>query len=356
MAEKLEEAEFQREAERFSEAEMLPIYGSAECGARNAERGGKEIVGYERVPVLQEPAVGRARILYFHTIDNPFGGYEELKDKFSHEGRDFILERVYGVPTKAVGNMFARFDDKVHVLDPDRVPREGTNYHVVDPCGGRNWAMIWARFDSAGRCFIYDEWPNQDRYIPGWGFPGPWAEPCGKRADGKPGPAQKTVGFGLLDYKAEIEAVEREHARDQRTEAGGQKTEDGIEIFERLMDSRYGNAATVSRESATTLIEECAEIGLNFLAAPGDTINEGVELIKDWLAYDKTRPLDALNQPRLYVSRRCKNTIYALRTYTGQDGKHGAVKDFVDVVRYLALSGAAYADAGALAVKPAGSY
>lgn len=340
------------------EAEMLPIYGKAESGERRPESGeerDKKLVGYERVPVLQVPAVGRARILYFHTQDNPFGGYEELRDKFAHEGRDFILERVYGVPTKAVGNMFARFDDKVHVIDPDRVPREGTNYHVVDPCGGRNWAMIWARFDAAGRCFIYDEWPNQDRYIPGWGFPGPWAEPDGKRADGKPGPAQKTVGFGLLDYKAEIEAVEREHAR----ESGERKAETGnetVEIFERLMDSRYGNAATVSRESATTLIEECAEIGLNFLAAPGDTINEGVELIKDWLAYDKTRPLDALNQPRLYVSRRCKNVIYALRTYTGQDGKHGAVKDFVDVVRYLALSGASYADAGALAVNPAGSY
>ena len=327
------------------EAELLPIYGK-KCEGEKLE-GEKEIIGYERVPVIQQPARIRGRVLYFHTIDNPFGGYDELKDKLKAESRDFILERAYGVPTKSIGNMFSKFDEKVHVIDPDRVPKAGTNYHVVDPCGGRNWFMIWARFDDLGRCFIYDEWPNQDRYIPGWGFPGPWAEPDGKKMDGKPGPAQKTAGFVLLDYKAEIEAIERDHASD----CGG-----NFEVFERLMDSRYGNASTVSRESATTLIEECAGIGLDFLAAPGDSINEGVELLKDLLAYDRTKPISALNQPRLFISRRCKNTIFAFMTYTGQDGKHGAVKDAVDCARYLVLAGAGYADSAALQIAPSGSY
>lgn len=327
--------------EEDCEGELLPMYEEA------AE--GKRVCGYERVPLVQVPARVRARVLYFHTVNNPFGGYDELKLKLENEPKEFILERAYGVPTKSVGNMFAKFNDRVHVVDAEKVPARGTNYHVVDPCGGRNWFMIWARFDEVGRCFIYDEWPNQDRYIPGWGFPGPWAEPDGRKIDGKQGSAQKTAGLGLVDYRSEIEAVEREHAREWNDEGAGQ-------VFERLMDSRYGNAATVARESATTLIEECAEIGLDFLAAPGDSINEGVELVKDLLAYDRTKPISAVNAPRLYVSRRCKNTIFAFQTYTGIDGKHGAVKDPIDCVRYLVLTKAQHADPEALAVRPAGSY
>ncbi len=323
------------------EAEMLPIYKEV--------AGEKILSGYEKVPVLQEPARVRAKILYFHTIDNPFGGYQELRDKFKNESRAFILERAYGVPTKAVSNQFGKFSDKVHCVDPERVPREGTNYQIVDPCAGRNWAMIWARFDATGRCFIYDEWPSQDRYIPGVGFPGAWAEPDGRKHDGRPGEAQKSFGFGLNEYKAEIDAVELEHGK----EAG---LSSPIEVFERYMDSRYGNAATVTREAATTLIEECAEVGLNFLAAPGDTINEGVALINDWLSYDKTQEVSALNQPKLYISRRCKNTIYALSQWTGRDGKHGSCKDFVDTARYLVLSGAGHVDEKFLSVSPKGAY
>ena len=325
------------------EALLLPLH--------REENGEKVISGYERVPIIQEPARLRARIIYFHTIDNPFGGYEEMADKIKLESRDFKLERAYGIPTKSVGNKFVKFDEKVHVVDPDRVPKQGTNYHVVDPCSGRNWFMLWARFDEAGRCFIYDEWPREDRYIPGWGYPGAWAEPDGKKMDGKPGPAQKSAGFGLLDYKAEIDAIELEHGREIAGPPG-----EPISVFERLMDSRYGNSATVAREAPTTLIEECADLGIAFMAAPGDQIEEGVELLKHWISFDRNKPIDSQNQPHFYISRRCKNTIFAFMTYTGQDGKHGAVKDPIDCARYLALAGASYVNAAHLECQPLGSY
>ena len=48
--------------------------------------------------------------------------------------------------------------------------------------------MIWAIFDSANRCFIYREWPCPDEYVEGVGYPGMWAEPDGKKADGRKGP------------------------------------------------------------------------------------------------------------------------------------------------------------------------
>jgi phage terminase large subunit-like protein len=327
------------------EAELLPVYGKAD------EAGVKPLTGYERLPVLQEPVRRKGRVTYFWTQDNPFSGYPELRTELLKAKKDEILVRAYGVPTKSIGNQFPRFNDKVHVLPDDRIPTGGTHYHVVDPCSGRNWFMIWARFDEIGRCFIIEEWPNQDRYIPGWGFPGAWAEPDGKRHDGRPGDAQKSCGFGLVEYKAEIDAVELELGQ-----RAGRPSGEPIPVFERLMDSRYGNAATVAREGATTLIDECAELGLNFLAAPGDAIHEGVSLINDWLSYDPAKPISATNQPRLYVSERCKNTIYSLQEWTGRDSKTGACKDPVDTLRYLVLSGASHHHDTDLSFEPLGSY
>jgi hypothetical protein len=242
--------------------------------------------------------------------------------------------------------MFVNFNTNIHVIPPDRVPKRGVNYQVVDPCSGRNWFMIWARFDAAGRCFVYDEWPSQVREVPGVGLPGPWAVPGGNNPDGIAGDAQRSFGFGLSHYKLEIENIETRHARD---------AEDFV-IFERIMDSRYGNAATVAREGATTLIEECSEIGLHFTAAPGDGIAEGVTMIINWLSYDDSKPIDALNQPTLYVTSNCKNLIFALSQYTGTGPKTSGTKDAIDVLRYLVLSGASYHDNTDLSFQPLGSY
>jgi hypothetical protein len=362
--------------EELREAALLPIYGkrgggsgsvlpgavsqtrlSGESGlvTENSDRlktenSDRVVIGYERLPIVQRPVSRKGRVLYFWSEDNPFGGYEQIREELVTAKREVILVRAYGVPTKAMANAFPRFSEKVHVLPEDRLPAKGTDYHVVDPCSGRNWAMVWARFDTAGRCFIMDEWPREDRYIEGIGFPGKWAEPDGKRHDGRPGEAQKAFGFGLVEYKAEIAAVE---VGSGQLAVGSQKK---FEVFERIMDSRYGNAQTVAREGATTLIEECAELGLDFLAAPGDAISEGIGLINDWLAYDTTKPVSATNQPRLYVNEKCTNTIYALQEWTGRDGKSGACKDFVDVLRYLLLSGAGPVESKDLAVSPRGAY
>jgi hypothetical protein len=300
----------------------------------------------ERVPRVQQCTKSTARVVYFHTADNPFGNYDAMKTELIKSPKDRVLMRAYGVPTKKAANMFVNFNTNVHVIPPDRVPSRGVNYHVVDPCSGRNWFMIWARFDAAGRCFVYDEWPSQIREVPGVGLPGPWAIPGGNNPDGIPGDAQRSFGFGLSHYKLEIENIEARHAREAEDFA----------VFERIMDSRYGNARTVARETPTTLIEECAEIGLHFTAAPGDGIAEGVTMIINWLSYDTDKPLDATNQPSLYITSNCKNMIFAISQYTGTGPKTSGTKDAVDVLRYLVLSGASYHSDSDLSFEPLGSY
>jgi hypothetical protein len=301
------------------------------------------LIGLEQVPRIQQCTREKARVVYFHTSDNPYGNPEAMETELRGSNRERILMRAYGVPTKAKMSMFPKFRDTVHVVPADKVPGEGTVFHFVDPGEGKTWAMLWIRYTPDGRCWIYREWPDQFEYIEGVGYPGAWAEADGKLQDGRPGPAQKAcAGFGFEDYKRIIEAAEKA---------------DSAEPAERWMDSRYGNTPTMTQEGVRTLIEQCSDrIGLDFRATSGQAIVEGVTLINDWLAYNEDAPVDALNSPRLYISERCQNLIYALKTWTGADGKKGATKDWIDILRYITLSGVGYEDPAMLRARPGGSY
>jgi phage terminase large subunit-like protein len=309
-----------------TDAELLPLKN---------DKG--EISGYDKVPIEQINPKGRP-ILYFHTQSNPWAGWSRMKKELQSETKEKILCRAYGVPTKAISGRFPLFNPKVHVIRASDVP-QGTRYHWVDPASGKNWAMIWTVHDTAGRIVVHREWPNQTDYIEGIGYAGEWALPDGKKLDGKPGPAQQDFGFGLERYKDEILRVE-----------GGE------EIFERWMDSRYGNARTLGKESPTTLIDEMADLGMLYTATPGDSIDEGVSMINDALSYNPEKPVDARNQPRLYISENCKNVIHCIQTYTAADGKRSANKDFVDLIRYVCMSDAINVEGDILRSHGGGSY
>jgi hypothetical protein len=324
------------------------------------------LIGLETVPRIQQCTREKARVVYFHTSDNPYGNPEAMETELRGSNRERILMRAYGVPTKARMSMFPKFRDTVHVVPADKVPGDGTVFHFVDPGEGKTWAMLWIRYTPDGRCWIYREWPDQFDYIEGVGYPGAWAEADGKLQDGRPGPAQKAcAGFGFEDYKRIIDAAEKADAGFipgeipvgyKRVIEATERTH-SIEVAERWMDSRYGNTPTMTQEGVRTLIEQCSDrIGLDFRATSGQAIVEGVTLINDWLAYNEDAPVDALNSPRLYISERCQNLIYALKTWTGADGKKGATKDWIDILRYITLSGVGYEDPAMLRARPGGSY
>jgi hypothetical protein len=293
-----------------TEAELLPKLNGA---------------GFEKVPLVQQPVNRNSSIIYFHTKENPFGNYESLKVVLENKNRETILCRAYGVATKSRVSRFPRFRDDVHVIDAESVPVKGSNFQIVDPCSGRNWFMIWVRVDVRGRMFVYREWPPSEKYITGVGVVGPWALPSANKQDGDPGEAQKSFGWGLIEYKEEIDRLEKDET-----------------IVERYMDSRYAASATLQKTGVTTLLEECSEIGLHFIPASGENIEEGIDLINNLLSYDPDKEVGMGNEPRLFVSRECTNTIYALKEWTGADGRKGALKDVVDVLRYAALADLQY--------------
>lgn len=392
-------------------AELLP----------KKDKDGNETGEFERVPRVKIAGPGsdgnqRANIVYFHITDNPYFGFtgkpkpgetptfgkERFYKMLRGATRAKILSRAYGVATKAAGNQFPKFSE-IHVVDPERVPRSGTNFHLVDPCPGRNWYQVWFRVDPAGRAYAYREWPSYGHpgaYIPGIGDPGPWTLPGGRKAnggvayDGERGPAQNPFGWSLVRYydeilrleghpeesrRRKIEAVEQEERRqrlapsnplanireqiDDREPDPAAENQGTEHISERWMDSRYGASPTQTKDRITTLIEQMADLGMDFRAASGKEIGEGVALINDLLDFDQELPLgdyspalNRINEPRLYVSRDCPNLIYALREWTGKDGQHGACKDPVDVCRYFVLEECEYVEETANTWAGGGSY
>lgn len=328
---------------------------------------------FHRVPRLMAGNDGISGVAYFHSWDNPFGNPEQLYRMHAADTTDFQKMKFYGVATKMVSNRFPLFNPLVHVIRPGQVPPGGTLYHKVDPCSGRNWAMIWIKVVRApvGRVYyVLREWPCPGQYVPGVGDMGPWAEP-GEKLDGIKGSAQNPLGWSIERYKAEIERLEAELGgraavcevrnaecgttgqraaptkfdkwdEDERPAPRRRRRELPGEPYERWMDSRFGAAPTTTMEGVTTLIETCEQAGLYFRPSSGKNIDEGIDLINDALFYDPERAsreggIRPDNMPRLFVEESCQNTIFALQNWTGADGQHGACKDFVDLLRYAML-------------------
>jgi len=332
-------------------AELLPI--------RDGDGG---ILAYEHVPRVMRCADTNRLVVYFHTYDNLHGGnYQGMVAACRGKTAAWIKCRVYGVTDASKDGRFPQFSRAIHVRPKGPLPKDGTWYHVVDPCNGRNWFMVWALVSPLGQVLVAREWPQPADYVEGVGPMGEWAVPtAGKRLDGDRGPAQASLGWGIKRYCQEIERIERELHRLQHG-AG----EDGrVEPFVRIIDSRAGNTPTLAASETLTLIDLLANEGMDFepagmlVAAEGqsrrNTINEGIDLLNDWLSFDpaavKEHPdgrvewLDALKGPRLYLSEVCENTISALETWTGLDGPEGASKDPIDVLRYLRISDPVFVD------------
>lgn len=338
--------------------------------------------GCELVPRVQraDPTKNPSlSIVYFHLSDNPFANAAEVIKKAKAGGRKKILERVYGVAEKLAGNLFPTFNRSLHVISEESwqkiaATQKRTTKHYLDPCSGRNWFMLWASaLDDDHTIVVHREWPCPGVAIRGIGDPGWWAEFDANKPDGKKGDAQMPWGFSLERYFEEIlfaegwseEEIEKAKLLNRcdvlplrALDAPHRKGRDRMpeRIFERLIDSRFGNAPTVSKSEAKTLIESMADIGMPFEPAPGEFQQEGIDQIHNLLFYDDEKPIDTTNRPRLLIVESCQNTIWTLENYTGADGQKGASKEAYDLLRYMALSPPEYFPEERMRARGGGSY
>ena len=295
-------------------------------GAKTIESAPAEMLNNELVPTLQKCRHRKATVHYFHSIKNPFGGYDRLKRNLAGKDRATILVRAYGVPTKSYTTVFPKFSTTVNVVKPEDIPtHDVARYQIIDPAGRKNWFMTWIAVDASGCWWIYREWPGIDV--------GDWAEPD---EDGgwKPGEGSRGQGFGLKKYIEtiyQLEGRQYNEARDQWT--GGE------DIQERLIDPRLAAARYQRDDGDSCIIEDLNDLDFIVIPAPGNDIEDGLQKLVDLMDYDQSLPIDYTNRPMLYVSEECENTIAAFGNYTGTGGKDEAWKDPIDCPRYAASYG-----------------
>ena len=272
------------------------------------------------MPYTAEDVYGKHACIWFHSKLNPYNNWERMKQEMQKKSTYEIKIRAYGWAEQTAGSQFPMFGDHNIFTDPvTALVPDGTNYMVADPAGARNWFMLWARVDKQGVIWVYREWPDQSY--------GEWAAPSDK-ADGKPGPAQRSgAGRGVDEYTELVWALETHE----------NKRED---IVERYIDPRSAGTETISKEGGITLLDLLQEASepLYFQPAASVNVDERVLIINDLLCYNRELPMDReTNHPKLMVHESCQNLIYSLREWTGHDGQKGACKDPIDALGYLVV-------------------
>ena len=298
------------------------------------------------MPTVQEGAQKDIVCVYFHTRENPLGGYERVRAGLAGKPWYVIERALCGYTRDTRGRLFTTFG-RANVVSDNIVPREGTVYMHIDPHSARNWFVLWLLVDASRRVYVYDEWPDEGTY-------GEWAVPTERNPqgdgglgwDGDVGPAQQPVGYGITQYRDMILARERASGRPAPVR--------------RTIDRRAGPAPQLQGSGpSTSLWEELNALdGFEVELAGGAVLEmQGLDMIKEALWFDADKPADPMtNYPRLFVAERCVQLRWALDNFTGRDGQRGACKDPIDCLRDMFTTGLEYLPPGRLGSYGGGSY
>jgi len=291
-------------------------------GAQTLETRKAELLNNRKLPVRQYSNTRDAGVVYLHSDENPFGGYDRIKKDLQTSTEDQILCRAYGYPVRSMTSLLPKFSTSVNVLSdtpnqsgmtfPDiRNPQKYTIYQVVDPAGNRNFVSIWAAVDKDGNVYIKREWPDLDSY-------GEWAIFGDPRW--RAGPASKKIGYDIAGYAELFREIERE---------------EGIQVFERIGDSRYFARENENNED---LFMSFSDQNMDFVPSSGKQEREGIIALDQWFDYDEDRKIDYANKPMCYIHESCGNLIEALVHYNANGKTDECLKDFFDLIRYLRMA------------------
>lgn len=321
------------------------------------------------MPYIEQPIQDERGVIYFFSKWNPLANcYESVKQSCAGKASDYVERNAYGYARDSRGRCFPLFGE-YNIIKPEHLPDHGENYCLCDPAGERNWCFLWVRVLGGLRpvYYVYREWPDAQTY-------GEWAMPAQKQPkgenarqwDGVPGPAQVSVGYGIVEYKRllmkleEIRTMEgerdpyRKRLMQDMMKNPGRFREIREEITDRIMDSRAASSEHAAEKGASCITFDMAkehrkeEFGYDlppiyWFPAPGVQEQDGISAINDLLLYNNEQEIVAgLNEPRLFISERCLNLIWAINHYTGRGGQKGACKDWIDLLRYMALGNLGY--------------
>jgi len=303
-------------------------------------------------------------IIYYHSIDNPFNPYEEIKNRCAGKSSNDVKMRAYGYATRMDNGAFPKFS-KAHIFDEKRWQEvkklSGELYCVADPGGNKNWFIKWYKI-VGNEVYLYREWPDMQQY-------GEWAIPSDK-LDFKQGPAQRvSFGNGIEGYKKLVLQLEGWRYDE---ETGIWDDSEAETIFERLIDPRF--SVDERHGEGTSIIQMMEAEQTDFQGrvvgprmywnqARGNAARGGMkpteismQMINELMDYNDEKPVNAMNTPRWFVHERCQQSIYAYQEYTGMGTDKDALKDVVDPDRYLVSSDVLGVDVSQMQCLGGGSY
>lgn len=236
---------------------------------------------------------------------------QKMLDYWEKSDPDAIQARRDGKPLQTASSIFGRYlTREVHLLEDDVQPPMGSQYgYTVDPADGKPYAIGFWWVDPQGHIVFDDEWPKED-----------WLTILKTRP---PLPKMEDYARIFKDY------------------------ENGKNMEYRIMDRHFGNNRNVL--TGKTLIEDYANLfDVNFSTSYSceKEMEVGVMKVIEYLQYDKKSPLTAMNVPRIYVKKRCKNIWKSLEKWSRKIDPERFVptpdrdspwKDFCDVVRYTVM-------------------
>lgn len=216
--------------------------------------------------------------------------------------------RFSGKPLSMAGRIYKNFDRSVHVIDEIKIPEVRNFYQAVDPALGKPLSVVYGFAEPGGAVTIFDEWPN--------------FEFQGAKDDGKT----------TKDYAELFRSIEAQH---------------GIKSVARILDRHFGNARRTLGKDALSLKAEFLIEGIEFVDSytMDEEVETGIRKVKDYLAWDKTKPVSTLNQPKLRIAAKCKNTIASFEKWgRNPDTRKPSedFKDFADSTRYLLMANPHY--------------
>jgi hypothetical protein len=228
--------------------------------------------------------------------------HRDIQQMISRYDPDELEARAHGNFMHLSGRILKDFDREVHVREFD-IPESGVSHGMaLDPAIAKPLMILWRFVDKAGVLHYYDESPEFEFHN------------------------AKDSNLTVADYVQIIKAKEEGRVMDSR-----------------ILDRHFGNARRTL--GGNTLKEEFAEAGLDFSDSytmdPAAEVEAGILKMKGYFKYDKSKPIDALNCPKIVIHPRCKNLITSAERWS-RDPKTGkpldAFKDPIDCLRYDVMS------------------
>jgi phage terminase large subunit-like protein len=238
--------------------------------------------------------------------------HKHLERMWAGDSEAVIKARKEGKPLSTVNTVFGQqWEEKVHVIEDDVEPPPGSQFGMtVDPGDGKPYAITWWWVDPRGHIVFDYNWPEEN-----------WVK------------VLKNKSYQTLRMDEYLKIF--------------QQYEKGRHMEWRIFDRHYGN--TRDGRTGKSLIDDWAAMyGIQFQPSYNceEEVSTGIKMVNQYLKFDRNQPVNAMNVPRLYVKKRCKNVIMSLpkwpykidpETYIAKPDKGSVYKDFCDDVRYTCM-------------------